>query len=424
MKCPNYLERRDGRFYLKRRVPKALVAAYGKTVIRRALGTADIHEARIRLRQALVEIDAEFASLAVGNEGPDVASAPSPGRVGRQGQPVSSLSLSDAAARFIADRRESWGRKTLLEYRSILPIIIEIIGDKPLTRVTRQDCRHVKDVVPQIPTNVTKRPQTRNLKIVDAIKWAEGNAAPTLSPETINKYISSLTAFMSWAETEGHITHSPARGLRLPKRAIQDRTIRRRPFTNEELRRIFSSPPFDEQSEPHSDLYWIPLIGLYTGMRLNEICQLRPKDILQINDVWAFNVSDEAVWQKLKNASSRRAVPIHSDLLERGIAAFARSRQSHERLFHELTLPKSGFLSDCFSKKFNRRLRATGFDTKETVFHSFRHTFRDALRAAEVPTAVAKALGGWSDSSISEGYGSGYPIAILRANINKIRFFK
>jgi len=164
MKCPNYLERRDGRFYLKRRVPKALVEAYGKTVIRRALGTGDIHEARIRLRRALVEIDAEFSSLTDGNEGPDGASAPAAGRVGL-GHPVSSLSLSDAAARFIADRQESWGRKTLLEYRSILPILTQIIGDKPLVRVTRQDCRRVKDVVPKIPTNATKRPQTRNLTI-------------------------------------------------------------------------------------------------------------------------------------------------------------------------------------------------------------------------------------------------------------------
>ena len=230
----NYLERIDGRYYLRRRVPKALVDAYGKAVIKRSLGTADPREARIRLHREMVEIDAEFASLTEGHEGANVSSAPSPGRAG-QGQPVSSPSLSDAAARFIADRQESWGRKTLLEYRSILPIIIEIIGEKPLTAVTRQDCRHVKNVVPQIPTNVTKRPQTRNLKIIAAIEWANENAAVTLSPETINKYLSSLTALMSWAENEGHIVQSPARGLRIPRKSFLRNATRRRPFSEYEI---------------------------------------------------------------------------------------------------------------------------------------------------------------------------------------------
>ena len=62
------------------------------------------------------------------------------------------------------------------------------------------------------------------------------------------------------------------------------------------------------------------------------------------------------------------------------------------------------------------------FNTRETSFHSLRHVFRDALRAAQISTSIAKALGGWSASSVSEQYGAGYPIDVLKKNIEKIHF--
>lgn len=45
--------------------------------------------------------------------------------------------------------------------------------------------------------------------------------------------------------------------------------------------------------------------------------------------------------------------------------------------------------------------------------HSFRHSFRDRLRAVECPTPIMDRLGGWTLGGIGEGYGNGYKLDVL-----------
>ena len=40
--------------------------------------------------------------------------------------------------------------------------------------------------------------------------------------------------------------------------------------------------------------YWIPLIALFTGCRLNEICQLYLNDIRCDNGQYYFDINDDA----------------------------------------------------------------------------------------------------------------------------------
>ena len=68
--------------------------------------------------------------------------------------------------------------------------------------------------------------------------------------------------------------------------------------------------------------YWIPLIGIYTGMRLNEICQLYVDDVKYLNRIWYFRLTNERSDQSLKNKQSKRLVPIHPKLIELGFIDF------------------------------------------------------------------------------------------------------
>jgi hypothetical protein len=49
-----------------------------------------------------------------------------------------------------------------------------------------------------------------------------------------------------------------------------------------DLKTMFSSPDYtaDTQAEPHR--FWLPVLGLLTGCRLEELCQLYLDDIRQI----------------------------------------------------------------------------------------------------------------------------------------------
>ena len=55
------------------------------------------------------------------------------------------------------------------------------------------------------------------------------------------------------------------------------------------------------------------------------------------------------------------------------------------------------------------------------VIHSFRHAFRDRLRAIECPPEIINQLGGWSLKSVGQGYGKGYKLKILHSWIKKIK---
>jgi hypothetical protein len=59
----------------------------------------------------------------------------------------------------------------------------------------------------------------------------------------------------------------------------------RRPWKPEELRAFFGLPLFTSYALPKyvdaagPAAYWIPLLGLFTGARIGELCQLRPEDV-------------------------------------------------------------------------------------------------------------------------------------------------
>jgi hypothetical protein len=59
---------------------------------------------------------------------------------------------------------------------------------------------------------------------------------------------------------------------------------------------------------------------------LGEICQLYVADIRQEDGIYIFDVNDDGDDKALKTASSRRKIPIHSELIKRGFIEYARSK--------------------------------------------------------------------------------------------------
>jgi hypothetical protein len=52
--------------------------------------------------------------------------------------------------------------------------------------------------------------------------------------------------------------------------------------------------------------------------------------------------------------------------------------------------------------------------------HSFRHSLRDRLRAVQCPTEMIDQIGGWSKTSVGEGYGKGYEVGQLKTHLLSI----
>jgi integrase len=352
--------------------------------------------------------------------------------------------LRDLLGIFLNDPVKVRGDKVRMIYNNAIPIVGEVLGmDTPLRSIDREACRRLMDMLLWLPTNTKKR--FPKLTAVQASEMAKAKKlTSTLGYAAINSYMKCLSALMNFAVNEGYIDRNPAKGLRVVD--PRHRRDRRLPFSNDQLRAIFNAPLYrgcvdDEHgyadvgaAHPRRARFWVPLIALFSGMRMNEICQLDVADIRRVDGVDCFLITSRsnggADDKKVKTSTSERFVPIHPRLTEIGFMDFVdeRRRNGSVKLFPELTLSTTGYYSDPFSKWFRRFIHKAKATRPKTCFHSFRHCFRDALREARIDHDVALALGGWSSGSGAEGtltaeaYGRGFRMATLFEAIKRVDY--
>ena len=161
-------------------------------------------------------------------------------------------------------------------------------------------------------------------------------------------------------------------------------------------------------------------------MRLNEICQLNVADI-EKTDVGTsyFHVRADTPDKTLKTEAGNRRIPVHPELVKIGFLKYVEQirKQGVAKLFPDLPSSSTGYASDPVSKWYSRFLQKTIDKTKLTTFHSFRHSFRDALRAIHAPDDVVVALGGWAEKKVtSDNYGSGLGPDQLKPYIDPIEY--
>jgi integrase len=168
-------------------------------------------------------------------------------------------------------------------------------------------------------------------------------------------------------------------------------------------------------------------------MRLNEICQLDVADVRSIDGVQCIVISEKSqvgsTDKILKTGASERVVPVHRNLLDCGFMRYVgQQREAGEtKLFGDIDPGTKGIRAVAFSKWFTQFLRACGAYRERTCFHSFRHNFRDELRAARIDHDIAMALGGWTEgasgrTNASDSYGRGPKVQALSLAVQKLSF--
>ncbi|NGO49763.1 site-specific integrase [Allomesorhizobium camelthorni] len=347
------------------------------------------------------------------------------------------LTLDEARQRFIQMKKsgKEWVRKTELDYRRVLNLAVSVIGSsKPVSFIGTDDVKSVRDTLANLPSNITKVKGNAEKSLSALI--AENPSARGMSPRTQNKYFSMFRSFLQWLLDEEEMPKMPGPSIKVLGSGKSKAQGDRYPYSKEQLQRIFSSPLYRgcssrlRRATPGSEIYrdgyfWIPLVALYSGLRLGEIVQLGTGDVKQDGEVMYFDVSlAEGDGKHLKTGSSERRVPVHAKLIELGLldhVAKAR-KQKKARVFHDIKPGEDGYFSHNMSKWWGRYTRSIKVRTAKTTFHSFRHNFTDALREAEVPDSIAKSLVGHADRSVHAGYGKGASIQKLSEHLNRVEY--
>lgn len=195
-------------------------------------------------------------------------------------------------------------------------------------------------------------------------------------------------------------------------------------FDPHDLNTLLNLNALKEEARKHPWRYWLPLLGRFTGARLEELCQLHVTDFITVQGVECIRIDDNHESQKLKNSSSRRTLPIHPALIQLGLLDYVKNQQTQnsDRLFPELE-PVRGKLGHAPSKWFSRYRTKMGITDPKKTFHSFRHTMIDDLREANVQDSLIKRIAGHEDTAVTFGvYGSRIPIKAMSEAIKHLNF--
>lgn len=287
--------------------------------------------------------------------------------------------------------------------------------------------REFGPVVKEFMKTIRKHPV--DLQRSDIAAYRDKLITSGLARVTVSKRVGFISTLLQTAYDAGLLSQNVARGIRIPKPRIPE--IPRRSFTAQELRRIFTSPVYAQKSRPRAcggeAAAWVPLIALATGGRLEEICHLRVDDIFIDDEHGAMlRICDDAEGQSLKNASSRRTLPIHPEPIHAGLLDYQEAVQErgHEWLFPELEPDHDGRRGGNFGKWFSRYLRSSSgccILDKRVVFHSFRHTYKTLCREVGLPEEIHDALTGHAGQTVGRSYGH-MPLSALVEAVARIRF--
>jgi integrase len=301
---------------------------------------------------------------------------------------------------YLGERKLS--TKTEAEVRAGYRRFASIVGPfKLVADVTKQDARAYKESLLAAPSN---RALSRDGK---------------LSAVSVRKLLGIVAGVFRYGVSQGHLESSPFQGLTVVTRGNGVADLRRLPYDATDLRKIFGSEAYRELTGAKR---WIPLIALYSGGRLEEVAGLRVKDIRAEAGVtfFAFEPHSE---RGLKTDSSRRNVPVHPELITLGLLDYAKTVPQDGLLFPSLRPGPHGKRSGAFSKWYARFVDGLGVSDPRKAFHSFRHSFKDACRAAGISEEIHDALTGHvSGGGVGRKYGLGPSLPVMAEAIARIEY--
>lgn len=315
-------------------------------------------------------------------------------------------------------RNNKISENSIKENELCLYTAFSILDKQYIENVTYQDCQKLSLLMYKLPKRWNEKYKPEELR--ELLKTETTNR---ISITSVNKYLRTFKEFLLYCKKRRFIPESFSDDIEVPKRRDP---IKIDAFNREELQNIFNPsfyPP--KNSIYYAWRYWIPLIGIYTGMRLNEICQLYVDDVRYLNRIWYFRLTNERSDQSLKNKQSKRLVPIHPKLIELGFIDFVKSirEAKKDRLFYQFEYSPKNHYTHAMSMWFARYLKGLGIEGRNKVFHSFRHTVKPYLRDAGISQEYQNAICGWSASDIGERvYGGEIPIKVLYQEISKLQY--
>ena len=311
-------------------------------------------------------------------------------------------------------RRNKRREQTIKETEQTYEDVIELIGDKPISEYTNLDGRDYRTSIISLPKNRKKIKKYRNFNLNELLKM-DVQEEDRLSGDTQTKLISRMTSLWNFLidEYPEYVSHNvfKKKSVTVTSRKAKDK---RESFTDDDIKTIFHHKNFlPAVFEAHGKqtikypYYFVPILAVLMGARLEEICQMRVADIMKVDGIWVYRIREEGKYNeeetRVKNPYSERDIPLHPELIDTlKFVQYVKhiKKLGHERVFWEL--PKRGTVySKNVGKFFNEKyLVKIGIKKRGKSFHSFRHSVETHLTNANVNGRYIDFLQGHSQKGV------------------------
>lgn len=344
-------------------------------------------------------------------------------------EPPPSVTLKKLADTFLKEKEAEWALNGVSESRSdkvraIVAVLLEIVGpDMPVGLIDDELVWKVRSSLARVPAN--RKKLYSDLPLEKAIARGEKEGRKLLSATTQGTYLDTFRDILKLGVRRKLIPFNPAEGAKPLKKNPLSQEERRLPFSADQLKGFFTGSFYQscapKVAEPYSKpdrdwRFWFPLIMLLSGARPNEIAQLKVSNVrlspgkTRYLDLMAEGAGPDAI--KVKTTSSRRRVPIHSELVRIGFLKFVETRRKADGaealLFPTLKPNKYDNRAWYPVKRFREKFLPAEIKVgKRRSLYSLRHNVRDALRQINAPPEALRAIAGWSPGgkAASDHYG-------------------
>jgi len=277
-----------------------------------------------------------------------------------------------------------------VKLKATMPMLREFIGDIPVTSMKQKQIVDFFNMLPRLPDDW--KHQSKRLKKT-LRQLAEQEHPKKLGPAAFKIHQGCVRQLLVYAvinwQDEKFPTTFTVDGIKY-KGDREKGEEKQRALSLGELRRMFEGPEMksfaDDPALAHQ--FWLPHIGLFTGARVNEICQLNPqtdilKDLETGINYFLITEETEADSETTKSVKTGRTlkVPMHKQLLELGFLEYVeRVKATGAKRIFQKWRPIAKRAAGNAQLWFDQFLRETGLrDETPFLMITGMHCFRDTL---------------------------------------------
>ncbi|HDS1637746.1 TPA: tyrosine-type recombinase/integrase [Stenotrophomonas maltophilia] len=258
----------------------------------------------------------------------------------------------------------------------------------------------------------------RSTEIATVTRIAAGQfVAKVIQPRDVSrvtktKEVSACRVWFQWAMLRGQIDTNPFDRMQATlKKSKRGQEATRRTWTDGELLVVLRGLK-DDRREPL--LFPLTLLALYTGMRLNEVCNLTVSD---------YDPAAHVLYiREGKSQAAVRVVPIHP-AIRPTVAALAQATPDGYLLPGLVAGGPDRKRGHGIGKTWGRRIRSLGINDRRLVFHALRATFITAALNSGAPKEVVQQVAGHEREGVTmTSYARVLSLDLCRSAVEGVSF--